>query len=142
MGQSAKVAPVVFRDYIGWWVLINHIKFKTWEPSIQFLFLVCLDDSFRPTETLGAETDRWVEVIDKGKFRVLGDRLVAPQDAVTVKIRNGKTDIMNGPFETTKAQIAGFDLINCAGKEETIQIALKHPMAKLGTIEIRQFWTE
>jgi hypothetical protein len=71
--------------------------------------------------------------MNKRKVRVIGDRLVMPQDAVTVKIRNGKTELTPGPFAKTEPQIAGFDLIDCAGKEEAIQIALKHPMAKLGT---------
>jgi hypothetical protein len=109
---------------------------------MKFLFLVCLDSTFRPTETLGAETDQWVDEMDKRKVRVTGDRLVMPQDAVTVKIRNGKTELTPGPFAKTETQIAGFDLIDCASKEEAVQIALKHPMAKLGTIEVRQFWAE
>jgi len=109
---------------------------------MQFIFFVCVDSSFRPTETLGAETDQWVKEMDKAKYRVTGDRLVPTQDAVTVKIRNEEIQLTHGPFAATETKIAGFDLINCANQEEAIQIALKHPMAKLGTIEVRQFWTE
>jgi hypothetical protein len=74
-----------------------------------------------------------MEEMDKRKVRVTGDRLVMPQDVVSVKIRNGKTELTSGPFAKTETQIAGFDLIHCVSKEEAIQIALKHPMAKLGT---------
>ncbi|HTA77403.1 MAG TPA: YciI family protein [bacterium] len=109
---------------------------------MKFIFFVCLDSNFKPTKTLGAETEKWVEEMDKAKYRVTGDRLVPTQDAVTVKIRNEEIELTHGPFAVTETQIAGFDLIDCASLEEAIQIALKHPMAKLGSIEVRQFWTE
>jgi len=109
---------------------------------MRFLFLVCLDDSFRPTPTLGTETNQWVEEMDKGKWRVTGDRLVPTQDAVTVKVRNGDIHLTHGSLLETETKIAGFDLIECADPDEAIQIALKHPMAKLGSIEIRQYWAE
>jgi hypothetical protein len=47
-----------------------------------------------------------------------------------------KTD---GPFAETKEWIAGFDVIECAGPDEAIEVAAKHPMARFGKIEIRPF---
>jgi hypothetical protein len=109
---------------------------------MQFMFFICCDSSFNPPETMESETVQWVEEMQSRKVRMTGDRLVPTKDAVTVQIRKGKVNLTNGPFAVTEIKIAGFDLIDCASKEEAIQIALKHPMARLGTIEIRQLWVE
>jgi hypothetical protein len=109
---------------------------------MQFMFFICCDSSFNPPETIEPETVQWVEEMESRKVRVTGNRLAPTNAAVTVQIRNGKVNLTNGPFAATEIKIAGFDLIDCAGKEEAIQIALKHPMAKWGTIEIRQLWVE
>lgn len=109
---------------------------------MQFMFFVCHDSSFNPPKEIEPETDQWVEEMQKRRVRVMGDRLVSTKEAVTVQIRAGTTKLINGPFAETEIKIAGFDIIDCASKEEAIQIALKHPMAKWGTIEIRQFWVE
>ena len=48
--------------------------------------------------------------------------------------------VSDGPFAETKEQIAGYDVIECADLDEAIEIASKHPVARIGTIEIRPFW--
>lgn len=50
--------------------------------------------------------------------------------------------VTDGPFADTKEWIAGFDLRECADLEEAVEIAAKHPMARLGRIEIRPIWPE
>ena len=46
----------------------------------------------------------------------------------------------DGPFAETKGQIAGFDLLDCADLDEAIEIAGRHPMARVGILEVRPFW--
>jgi hypothetical protein len=46
-----------------------------------------------------------------------------------------------GSFAETKEVIGGFDVIECADIDEAVEIASKHPIAKLGMIEVRPFWT-
>src|SRR3712207_5410807 len=57
--------------------------------------------------------------------------------ATTVRIRNGKMTITDGPFAETKEQLAGFYLVDAPDLDEAIQIAAKIPPAREGSIEVR-----
>ena len=57
--------------------------------------------------------------------------------AKTVKVRNGKVTVMDGPFAETKEQLAGFYLLEAADMESAIEIASKIPPAQVGCIEVR-----
>ena len=109
---------------------------------MQFMLLVCCDRSFRPTAELEPETNAWVEEMDRRGVRKQGDRFRSINDAKTVMIRDGKAEIAAGPFEKTDFLVAGYDLLECANLDEAVAIALKHPMAKWGKIEVRPIWSE
>ena len=109
---------------------------------MKYMLLICHDESFNPPETLGAETDAWVEETERRGVRKTGDRLRPASDATTVRVREGKVLLTDGPFAETKEQIAGFDLIECADLDEALEVASRHPMAKAGMIEVRPFWNE
>jgi hypothetical protein len=75
-------------------------------------------------------------------FRERGVLLAAeplyPADtAATVRVRNGKTSITDGPFAETKEQLAGFYLLDARDLNEAIQMAAKIPPAREGSIEVR-----
>jgi hypothetical protein len=55
-------------------------------------------------------------------------------------VREDEVLLSDGPFAETKEQMAGYDLIECADLDEAIEVASKHPMAKLGSIEVRPVW--
>jgi hypothetical protein len=57
--------------------------------------------------------------------------------ATTVRVRNGKTLITDGPFAETKEQLAGFYILNCKDLDEAIALATKIPDVSRGSIEIR-----
>ncbi|QJR15911.1 YciI family protein [Usitatibacter palustris] len=57
--------------------------------------------------------------------------------ATTVRIRDGKTVIFDGPFAETKEQLAGFYLIEARDLNEAILLASKIPPATVGSIEVR-----
>ena len=57
--------------------------------------------------------------------------------AKTVRIRNGRVAITDGPFAETKEQLAGFYLIDAATEDEALQIAARIPPARAGSIEVR-----
>jgi hypothetical protein len=57
--------------------------------------------------------------------------------ASTLRIRDGKLQVTDGPFAETKEQIGGFFLIEANDQEEAIQIAAKWPSARIGSIEVR-----
>ncbi|PXW85744.1 hypothetical protein C8R34_11854 [Nitrosomonas sp. Nm84] len=57
--------------------------------------------------------------------------------ATTVRVRNGKVNITDGPFAETKEQLAGFYLIEAQHLDEAIQLAAQIPPAQVGSIEVR-----
>ena len=57
--------------------------------------------------------------------------------AKTVRIRNGKLAVTDGPFAETKEMLAGFYLIDAGDLDEAIQIASRIPPARTGSIEVR-----
>ena len=59
------------------------------------------------------------------------------ETATTVRVRNGKVSITDGPFAETKEQLAGFYLVEARDLNEAIQLAAKIPPARVGSIEVR-----
>jgi len=57
--------------------------------------------------------------------------------ATTVRVRNGRLSVTDGPFAETKEQLAGFYMIEARDLNEAIQIAAKIPPAEVGSIEVR-----
>ena len=59
------------------------------------------------------------------------------ETATTVRVRNGKVSVTDGPFAETKEQLAGFYLIEARDLNEAIQVASKIPPAREGSVEVR-----
>jgi hypothetical protein len=53
---------------------------------------------------------------------------------------DGKAMVSDGPFAETKEAVGGFDILECDSLEEAVEIAAGHPVAQIGTIEVRQLW--
>jgi len=66
-----------------------------------------------------------------------GSELASVSTATTVRVRNAKTLIADGPFMETKEQLGGYYLIEAANLDEAIEWAAKIPSAAYGSIEIR-----
>jgi len=59
------------------------------------------------------------------------------ETAKTLRIRNGRVAITDGPFAETKEQLAGFYLIDARDLNDAIQVAAKIPPAREGSVEVR-----
>jgi hypothetical protein len=57
--------------------------------------------------------------------------------ATTVRVRNGRLSVSDGPFAETKEQLAGFYLIEARDLNEAIQLAARIPPAQVGSVEVR-----
>jgi hypothetical protein len=57
--------------------------------------------------------------------------------ATTVRVRQGRVSVTDGPFAETKETLAGFYLIDARDLNEAIQVAAGIPPAKVGSVEIR-----
>jgi hypothetical protein len=107
---------------------------------MDYMFFICTDPEApepRPEDDNVAE---WVAELTESGARITGNRLREPDDATTVRVRDGELLISDGPFAETKEWIAGYDIISCADLDEAVRIASRHPMARFGRIEIRPFW--
>jgi hypothetical protein len=72
----------------------------------------------------------------EGKVRG-GNQLAATKLAKTVRVRNGKRGVTDGPFAETKEQLGGYFLVNAADLDEAIAIAERIPGARSGSVEVR-----
>jgi hypothetical protein len=65
------------------------------------------------------------------------NRLHSTESATSVRVRDGKTEITDGPFAVTKEVLAGYYVLECADLDEALKQAAKLPMAPWATIEVR-----
>lgn len=85
---------------------------------------------------LATSTGLCRELHEKGRF--LGaSPLQSISMATSVRVRDGKKFVTDGPFAETTEQLGGYFLIDVANLDEAIEIAGRIPGAKKGTVEIR-----
>ncbi len=80
----------------------------------------------------------WVEEMDGRGVRLMGAPLTPPAEASSVRVRGQEVLVSDGPFTETKEFIVGFDLLECADMAAAAEVAAKHPLAKVGRMELRQ----
>ncbi len=110
---------------------------------MQFLLLIYNDGTLLETMQDG-EFDRAMKqcIVHADELRAEGkllesQQLEAPATARTVRIRNGRTTVVDGPFAETKEMLGGFNLIEAADMDEAVRIAAEFPWVKTGSVEIR-----
>ena len=77
------------------------------------------------------------EEVRKSGHCVASEALQPVASATTVRVRNGKVQVTDGPFAETKEILAGFYMIEARDLNEAIQIASRIPPAQVGSIEVR-----
>lgn len=103
---------------------------------MKYLCLVYLEE-----KKLGQVPDRDCKACGDS-FRKTGHHIAAEalqpvHTATTVRVRNGKVSVTDGPFAETKEQLAGFYLLDTRDLNEAIQLASKIPPARVGSVEVR-----
>jgi hypothetical protein len=74
----------------------------------------------------------------KRKGKLLDSQMLEePAAAKSVRIRNGRTTTLDGPFAETKEVIAGFNVIEAESMDEAVRIASEFPWARTGCVEVR-----
>jgi hypothetical protein len=110
---------------------------------MKYLCMVFMDEkklealSNAELQTLDDESLAYDETLRKGGHLLAAQALQSVQAATTVRIRNGKASVTDGPFAETNEQIGGFLLIEARDLNEAIQLASKVPVIRLGGIEVR-----
>jgi hypothetical protein len=114
---------------------------------MKYLLFVCWDAARMnaqiepaPTDKPKAESFPWLDDLQARGVWKTGDQLAPPRRARTVRVRNGKSIVTDGPFIESKEAVGGFDIIECGNLEEAVEIAAAHPLAQTGAIEVRPLW--
>jgi hypothetical protein len=68
---------------------------------------------------------------------VSAQRLHPTDSATSVRVRDGQTEIVDGPFAVTKEALAGYYILECPDLDEALKHAARLPMARWGTVEVR-----
>ena len=87
--------------------------------------------------TLSAESMAYCDRLQKLGQLVTASPLHPVETATTVRVRDGKTSTIDGPFAETKEQLGGFLLLDVPDLNDDIRIASQFPAARIGSVEVR-----
>ena len=91
---------------------------------------MCIRDSFE-------EYREFTDAIRRSGHYVGCNRLLPPDAASTVRVRDGRISVTDGPWVETKEQLGGYYLIEARDLNEAIQVAARIPGARFGCVEVR-----
>ncbi|MEP9379496.1 YciI family protein [Aquabacter sp. CN5-332] len=80
------------------------------------------------------------EALRKAGIMVGGDRLQRSSAATAVRVADGKTQVLDGPYADTKEQLGGFLVIDVPDLDAALAWAARCPGATHGTVEVRPIW--
>ena len=110
---------------------------------MKFLLLVYIDPELTgalPAQQYDAEMRSCLEHADElhGEGKLIESQQLEPAStAKSVRIRNGRQTVFDGPFAETKELLGGFNLIEADDIDEAVRMAASFPWAKTGCIEVR-----
>ncbi len=109
----------------------------------KYLCMVIVDEkklqelSARDAQALDSESLHYDETLRRGGHFLAAQALEPVQLAKTVRLKNGKAMVTDGPFAETREQIGGFILLEAENQEEAIELASRIPVLRWGAVEVR-----
>ena len=107
---------------------------------MNYMLLIYLDESW-PDRSLAERQRLYQEQVafneKLGRQYVGGNPLHPPGQAKTVRVRDGKPLLTDGPFAETREHLGGYMLIEADDLEQAVGIATRAPLARAATIEVR-----
>jgi hypothetical protein len=82
----------------------------------------------------------YTEAMKKAGIYVGGERLKPSATATSVRVSDGKTNVLDGPYAETREQLGGYYMIEAADIDAAIAWAARCPGANHGTLEVRPIW--
>ncbi len=82
----------------------------------------------------------YTQAMQKAGVLVGANRLQPTSAATTVRIADGKTKVLNGPYAETKEQLGGYFMIDVPDIDAALSWAARCPGASHGTVEVRPLW--
>jgi hypothetical protein len=106
---------------------------------MKYMMLIHHDDAALARanhQELGADYAAFNEALAKAGIST-GMRLKPASAATSVRVRDGKTEVIDGPYADTKEKLAGYFVIDVASVDEAVAWAQRCPSSRYGTIEAR-----
>jgi hypothetical protein len=110
---------------------------------VKYLLLIYEDENLarhRPEADTKAVYDAYIaytQALKEAGVLIAGDALQGISTATTVRVRQGKTTMTDGPFAETKEQLGGYYLIDVPDLDAALKWAERLPSAKTGSVEVR-----
>lgn len=82
----------------------------------------------------------YAEAMKKAGIYVTGERLRAMSTATTVRVADGRTRVVDGPYAEAKEQLGGFHIIDVPDLDTALAWAARCPSASRGVVEVRPVW--
>lgn len=114
---------------------------------MQYLLMIYEDESQRAnwTETTINQTiaayNAYTAALQSAGHLLSGNRLRSVTTATSVRVVDGKNQVLDGPYAETKEQLGGYYLIDVPDLDAALSWAARCPGAAIGTIEVRPVWT-
>jgi hypothetical protein len=108
------------------YICLGYFDEKKWEAMSESEQQAFLDECFA-----------YDDLLRKNGHIVGGEALQSAGNAVTLRWKNGKVSITDGPYAETKEQLGGFGVFEARDLNHAIQLMSKHPAVKGGSVEIR-----
>ena len=108
---------------------------------MQYLLLIYQNEKEWPAgaerEKMHADYGTFTQsIIQSGAFKA-GDALQGTATATTVRVRDGKPVVTDGPFAETREALVGYYLVDAKDLDEATAMAARIPSAKYGSVEVR-----
>ena len=113
---------------------------------MRYMLLIYTDETSDPTDGTSDASmmmegyGRFAQEATEAGVMKGGERLQPINAATTVRVREGRTMVTDGPFAETKEQLGGFFFLDCKDLDEALAYAAKIPGAQIGSIEVRPVW--
>ncbi|MFN3750695.1 MAG: YciI family protein [Thiobacillus sp.] len=109
---------------------------------MNYLCLICAEqmmEDLEPADRAGhfAEYAAFTEAIKREGHFISGNRLLPAATAKTVRVRDGKRQVTDGPFAETRELVGGYYLIDAPDMDAALAIAARIPGAQRGCVEVR-----
>ncbi len=113
---------------------------------MEYMLLSFVDDSqfkllnpSQMSEAVGAY-GAYTQALQKAGVLRGANRLRPVEAATTVRLKSGKTEVLNGPYAETREQLGGYFLIDVPDLDAALSWAARCPTASHGIVEVRPIW--
>jgi hypothetical protein len=113
---------------------------------MKYLLMIYADEAADESRTDAAKTQRsaayaaYAGAMAEAGVMVGGERLHPSGAATTVRLKNGQTELLNGPYADTREQLGGYFMIDVPDLDAALHWAARCPGAAHGAVEVRPIW--